>query len=65
MKNKGDWMSWELYLLILGERSVDYAYFPEMIYEHIDYFKNCWSNHLSCYKSLEFFSFHLDCKLEK
>lgn len=57
------WNSWELYLLILGERSVDYSYTPEMIFEHFDYFKNCWSDKLSTYKALEFFSYELDEKL--
>lgn len=58
MKNK----PFELYLLILGEKSVDYSYTPEMIYEHIDYFKKCWESNLSTYKALEFFSFELDEK---
>jgi len=53
----------ELYLIILGARSTDYSYTPEMIYGHLDYFKNCWENSLSEYKSLEFFSFELDEKL--
>lgn len=57
------WMPWELYLLITGERSTDYSYTPEMIYEHIEYFRECWKNNLSCYKSLEFFSFELDDKI--
>ncbi len=49
----------ELYLLILGERSVDYKYTPEDIFEHLDYFKDCWKRNLSCYKALEFFCFYL------
>lgn len=53
----------ELYLIILGERSTDYSYTPEMLFEHLDYFKKCWEDNLSCYKSLEMFSFHLDEKL--
>lgn len=53
----------ELYLLILGEKSVDYSYTPEIIYEHIDYFKKCWESNLSTYKALEFFSFELDEKI--
>lgn len=54
------WNSWELYLLILGERSVDYSYTPEMICENLDYFKSCWENHTSCYYALEMFNFDLD-----
>ena len=49
----------ELYLIVLGERSVDYSYTPEMLYDNIDYFKDCWGKGLSTYKALEFFSFHL------
>lgn len=52
----------ELYLIILGERSTDYSYTPEIIYEHIEYFRECWKDNLSCYKALEFFSFELDNK---
>jgi len=55
----------ELYLLILGEMSVEYSYTPEFIYEHLNYFKECWKNNLSCYKTLEMFSFELDDKIEK
>lgn len=58
-KSKNIWNSWELYLLILGERSTDYSYTPEMICEHLDYFKNCWENHTSCYYALEMFNFDL------
>jgi len=52
-----------LYLLILGERSTDYSYTPELIHKHLEYFRKCWSNNLSCYKALEFFSYELDDKL--
>ncbi len=52
----------ELYLIILGERSTDYSYTPEMIYKNLNYFKRCWENNLSCYKALEFFSFEFDDK---
>lgn len=47
----------ELYLLILGEKSADYAYTPEMIYEHIDHFRRCWQSGLSCYGALETFEY--------
>lgn len=57
-----NWVTWEYYLLILGARSLDSAYTLTDIYNHINYFKNCWSNHLSQYKALEFFSFELDNK---
>lgn len=61
--NKSEWMPWEMYLLWLGERSVDYSYTKEMIYENLGYFKRCWENHLSTYKALEFFNCELDEKL--
>lgn len=56
-------MTFQKWLINLGERSVDYSYPKEVLYENIPYFKSCWKNGLSCYKSLEFFSFHLDEKL--
>jgi len=52
---KSIWNSFELYLLILGARSTDYSYTPEMICEHLDYFKKCWENRISCYYALEMF----------
>jgi len=55
-----DWMPWELYLLWVGERSTDYAYTKEMIYENREYFLKCWMNHLSSYKALEWLSFELN-----
>jgi hypothetical protein len=56
----------ELYLIILGARSTDYSYTPEMIYEHLDYFKHCWSNNISEYKSLDLFDFEIELdKIEK
>lgn len=57
LKHKNNiWNSWELYLLILGERSTDYSYTPEMICENLNYFKSCWVNHISCYYALEMFN---------
>jgi hypothetical protein len=61
VKNK----PFELYLLILGARSTDYSYTPEMIYEHLSYFKNCWEDNLSTYKALEFFDVELYDNPEK
>lgn len=58
-----DWISWEYYLIWLGERSVDYAYTKEMLEENIEYFRKCYNNRLSTYKALEWLSFELDEKL--
>ena len=63
MDNTEEWMPWEMYLIWLGERSVDYSYTKEMLYENLEYFKRCQENHLSTYKALEFFSYELDEKL--
>ena len=52
--------AWEEYLLVLGETSVDYRYTVKDIINNLDYFKKCWQDGLSCYKALEFFSFHLE-----
>lgn len=59
MNNIEEWIPWELYLIWLGERSVDYSYTKEMLYENIDYFKQCWKNHLSTYKALEWLCFEI------
>lgn len=53
----------ELYLIILGERSTDYSYTPEIIYEHIEYFRKCWENDMSQYKALEWFYYEQENKL--
>lgn len=58
-----EWVSWEYYLLVLGARSIDSAYNLPEIYNNIEYFKNCWQNHISQYKALEFLSFELDNKI--
>lgn len=63
LKKRNNLKPFELYLLILGERSADYAYTPELIYENISYFRICWADNLSCYKALEFFSEYLDEKI--
>ena len=50
----------ERYLISLGERSTDYAYTLDTLYENLNYFKECWNNNLSTYKALEWLSFELD-----
>ena len=44
-----------IYLINVGERSVEYSYDIELIYKHIDYFKRCQDFGLSAYKALLFF----------
>jgi hypothetical protein len=56
---------WEEYLMILGERNVDYKYTTGELSENLTYFKKCWEENLSCYKALEMFHFHLEDKNEK
>lgn len=58
-----NWVTWEYYLIWLGERSSDYAYTKEILLENLDYFRKCYSNHLSTYKALEWLSFELDNKI--
>ena len=57
-----NWVTWEYYLFILGVRLSDYTYTPKQVFDNIEYFKDCWRDHLSQYKALEFFSFELDNK---
>lgn len=53
----------EEYLIILGERNLEYGYDTKLLYEHLDYFKQCHRNDLSCYKALEFFWYQLNDEL--
>lgn len=52
---KEDWISWEHYLIWLGERSVDYAYTKEMLEDNIEYFRDCFTARMSPYYALEFY----------
>lgn len=63
MNNTEEWMPWEMYLIWVGERSVDYSYTKEMIYDNLEYFKNGYDSHINPYYLLEMFSFRLDEKL--
>lgn len=38
----------------------NYDYSDEILEQHKDYFKNCWENNLSKYKSLEFLWFEIN-----
>lgn len=60
-----EWMPFERYLIWLGERSVDYSYTTDVIFEHLDYFRRGWLNHTNPYYLLEMFSFELDDKIEE
>ena len=61
--NKEEWVSWEYYLIWLGERLNDYSYTKIDVLDNLEYFKDCWEYHLSTYKALEFFSYFLDSKV--
>lgn len=61
--NKEEWVSWEYYLLWLGERLNDYSYSKLDVLNNLEYFRNGWDNHISPYYLLEMFSFELDEKL--
>lgn len=46
--------TFEEYLIILGQRSIDYPQYPaEYLATKIEYFKECWKDGLSTYKALE------------
>jgi hypothetical protein len=42
------------YLILVGIRSLEYAYSNEILFENIDYFKRSHDNGLSPYKALLF-----------
>lgn len=48
------------YLINVGIRSAEYTYSEELLFEHIDYFKKCYKEHLSAYKALLFFGDYLE-----
>jgi len=44
--------SFENYLIMVGIRSLEYNLPNDKLFENIDYFKKCYNEHLSPYKSL-------------
>lgn len=57
---KEEWVSWEYYLVWLGEELNDYSYSKINVLEHLEYFRSGWNKHISPYKLLEMFSFELE-----
>ena len=57
-------MKFSQYMYLLGERlGVDgYDYSNTLIFENLDYFRDCHKSGLSAYKSLTFFPDHLETK---
>lgn len=55
-----DFNKFEQYLINVGIRSAEYTYSEELLFEHIDYFKKCYKEHLSAYKALLFFGDYLE-----
>lgn len=54
--------SFENYLIMIGIRSSEYTYEDKTLFENIDYFKQCYEQHLSAYKALLFLNDHLHNK---
>ena len=50
------------YLINVGIRSSEYNYTPEQLFANIDYFRECYENHLSAYKALSLLNDHLKHK---
>jgi hypothetical protein len=44
------------YLIKVGIRSLEYTYGDELLFNNIQYFKDCYDVNLSAYKALLFFS---------
>lgn len=53
-------MTFYQYMFLLGARNEEYGHDPKLIFDNIDYFKDCHAKNLGVYKSLEFFYFHLN-----
>jgi len=51
--------SFEIYLIMVGIRSFEYTYSDEDIFNHIDYFRDCYNRNLSAYKALLFLYDHI------
>lgn len=56
MSNK----TFEMYLIQVGMRSLEYTHSDESIFENIDYFKKCYYAKLSAYKALLFLQDYID-----
>jgi hypothetical protein len=52
--------SFEIYLVNVGIRSVEYTYDDKILFENVEYFKMCYENDLSAYKALLFLGDYLD-----
>jgi len=58
-------MTFKQYLINVGIRSHEFKYSDEILFEHVEYFKNCYNNRLSSYKALLFLEFHISDLNEK
>lgn len=52
--------TFEEYLIILGERNLEYGYDTKLLVEHLEYFRKSWKDNFSTRKALEFFWFELN-----
>lgn len=59
MKNKKEFYK---YLITVGIRSHEYSHSDKVLFDNIDYFKECWEKELSSYKALLFLHDHLEQK---
>ena len=50
------------YLINVGIRSSEYSYTPEQLFANIDYFRECYEEHLSAYKALQLLDEYLKHK---
>ncbi len=52
--------SFEKYLIVVGIRSLEYTYSDKVLFDNIEYFKQCYEQHLSAYKALLFLHDYLE-----
>lgn len=58
-----NWVSWEFYLLSIGEYSQHYSYSKMQLYENLKYFKDCWLERILISNAFDNFSKYLDEKI--
>lgn len=56
--------TFEMYLIDVGDRSHEYTYSKDVLYDNIEYFKGTHKSGLSAYKALLFLHDYLEDKNE-
>ena len=49
---KDNGYTFEMYLIMVGIRSIDFTFDDSFLFENIEYFKNCYEQEISAYYAL-------------